>query len=249
MNIPSWKQFAWAAFIYHSIGGDKEYVRLMQDEELLQNLRQNPNNVAIEIIRESIIKGFLNKWRSRVVNSPDSAYNLQQALNAMVDYLSPIRDHKIVNVNFSEQIQFNDQQRTVAHIIKFCYDRLRNLGYRFGPTATCKLLHVLNPNLFVMWDNPILGHFKEHVNNDITDSGEGYVEYLKAMQKVAKEVVRNFQEVREKLKPQALPNQGIEDYLSTQLQYPIQKSLAKYLDEYHWVTITNEVDLPPQWHP
>jgi hypothetical protein len=77
--------------------------------------------------------------------------------------------------------------------------------------AASKTLHVVLPDLFVMWDKEIR-----------RSTPEGYGAYLAAMHTLAC-----------RLTEQA-PADDVEDYLQEHLGYETRKTLAKYLDEYNW---------------
>ena len=97
-----------------------------------------------------------------------------------------------------------------------------------------------------MWDNEILKKYTRR-NSKIFDSGKGYCFFLKKMNEMAKQIEKYFRIAQ--LNPLAKPEQTPAEYLSEQLKYNHSKTMAKYLDEYNWVTITNEIQVPPSWYP
>ena len=248
--MPTWDEFAWAAFLYGAIGGDPDYQNLMNKTELLRNLRTNPIQLEIEKIKDEIIKGFLNKWKCRVQNNQESAIELRNALEIILPYLRALNPFNINDVDFSAIVNVNNETITVDNAIENCYSTVRNIGFNFGPTAASKLLHILQPKLFVMADYKIFQHYNEQ-DNRISDSGQGYVAYLELMKQMANEIITHFQEAA--LDPPRQQNQDPSAYLSDRMEYnnPTNppKTLAKYLDEYNWVKITNGARVPPNWHP
>ena len=62
-GMVTWNEFAWAAFLYGAIGGDRDYQALMRNTEFLQRLRSKPDEIERTEIRERVIEGFLNRWR------------------------------------------------------------------------------------------------------------------------------------------------------------------------------------------
>lgn len=234
--MPTWDEFAWAAFLYGSLGGDAKYQTLMQNPQVLPLLRTNPMAVSDKMVQDHVLKGFLNAWKTRIINSPQSAQAIKTGILNMLPDLTALAPLTIGTVQFTPQ--------EVSHI-ENCYRLLRGAGHKIGPTATAKILHILRPALFVMWDGPILKDFR--FRHGITDSPQGYVAYLRIMNGVANAVRLAFSGAH--LTPPALPGQTAEDYLSAHLQYVPPKTLAKFLDEYYWVTITNGVSVPPRWNP
>ena len=230
LTMPNWAEFAWCAFLYKMItAGDEDYQKLTR------------GNVDVK----ELIK-FLNKWKTRVENSDKSAKALAKQIEISRDDLDSLGQFSIRNVDLET---VGGPSTPVLHAIENCYGSIRKSGHRVGPTATAKILHILHPDLFVMWDNPILLYFRKKSRGKVSDSAAGYCEYLRIMQQTANHITREF----EKAELHPMP---LEKYLSTQLQYDPEKTMAKYLDEYYWVLITHlkinektNLKVPPEWHP
>jgi len=244
--MPTWDQFAWAAFLFGAIDGDKVYQALMQKTSFLKMLRSAPLSLSASDIQENLIKGFLNKWKTRVKNCQDSANALRQNMSTMSSYLRALMPISIESINFQQHVRINSRLMTVGIAVERCYEILRGTGHRIGPTATAKILHILQPRVFVMWDGAILDCFRRR-NIGITDSGQGYRCFLEEMRKTAHQVIQNFN--NRSLSPPAAPGQSPSDYLSKRLSYDPQKTIAKFLDEYYWLKVTSGVMVPPSWHP
>lgn len=243
--MPTWIEFEWAVFIYGAIGGDPIYKKLMEQEPLLNALRRNPSILLTNDIREKIIRGFLNQWSCHVHNNSDSAKALKRALRSINNYLVIFHEKCLSDINFNQSVRINNVQMSYEEAMEYCYASIVSIGYNFGKTATSKLLHVLNPKLFVMWDKPIFEAYNSQ-NPSITDSARGYIEYLKVMQQSASQLQIDFCNDPRMTSYRHLGPAG---YLSLRLNFNPHKTLAKFLDEYNWVTITNKVTVPPQWHP
>jgi len=242
-EMPTWDAFAWAAFLYGSIGGDRKYQELMKREEFLHALRNKPETCDVGMIREYLLKGYLNAWKTRVQNSDASAAGIRNSIKTMQPLLSSLEGLSVTTVDFQGQLAGNGGVAiTVSEAIEYCYEIMRKTGFHIGPTATAKILHILDPQLFVMWDQPILAHFHE-VDRSIKDSPEGYRTFLQRMKNVAVSVRDAFYENR------AEPGETPEEYLSHCMGYSPPETMAKYLDEFFWVTVTNRVKVPPSWHP
>ena len=244
--MPTWDEFAWAAFLYGAIGGNYDYQGLMRQTHLLGSLRTNPTGLQTNQIQQKVVRDFLNRWKCRVQNTPQSANAIQTTLQNLLPYTQILNGLIIATVNFTQQVNVNNSLMTVGQVIVHCYTKVRNIKYKFGPTATSKLLHILQPELFIMWDKEILSHYRQQ-NRQVSDSGQGYCAYLEFMEQAAMQVHQSFRNAA--LNPPATANQTPAVYLSTQMNYNSFKTLAKYLDEYNWVTITRGVQVPPPWHP
>ena len=244
--MPTWKEFAWAAFMYGAIGGDRDYQTLMSNPTFLNLLRTNPLSIADSDIQKNLIKGFLNRWKTRVENSLQSAQAIKQSIANLTNSLNALTGCLIGSVNFQQVVTISSQTKTIASIVEDCYYTLKHTGYRIGPTATAKLLHILQPRLFVMWDGAILKYFKRR-NLGIRDSKQGYRCFLEKIHQTANQIIQDFN--HQSLNPPVSSGQSPEDYLSIHLQYTPYKTMAKFLDEYYWVTVTNSVMVPPSWYP
>lgn len=132
-------------------------------------------------------------------------------------FLSKIKDLKISNTNLED----NYENIVTLYTTTRKYPSL-------GLTATSKILHLSQPELFVMWDNAISKFYhKIHSKNGVKHQiGEEkcYFEFLKNMQQLSKDLLKNNTEsvILNKLKE-------ISNY---------DKTLAKALDEHNYVTIT-----------
>lgn len=244
-EIPSWDKFAWAVFYYGIISkdvtGNSDYLKLMHDAQFLQDLRINPNSLRNDRIQDDLLKGFLNPWNCRIENSNETANDIRITLQNLTPYLQALLGLRIENVMFSYLVNVNDVQKTISQVIEHCYEKVKNIGHKFGDIAASKLLHILRPELFVMWDNLIITNYHEN-NRQVLKSGRGYCAYLQIMQQIANQIHAEFQNMpfyREFKTPA--------DYLNIQMKYNPPKTMAKYLDEFNWVKSRYEV--PPVWHP
>jgi hypothetical protein len=95
-----------------------------------------------------------------------------------------------------------------------------------------------------MWDDDIayqygLRLFKDNPGHIY--SGKGYTIFLKEMQGLAKRFILDFQNRFSTGDPAM--------YLSGRMHVTPAVPLAKFIDEYNWITITNKIEVPPKWHP
>jgi len=112
-----------------------------------------------------------------------------------------------------------------------CYEAAR-IKY-IGPTAISKILHLFNPEIFVMWDKNIREKY------GAKEEAKGYLDFLKSMQAEVKKVLEekakekecNIKEVIEEI-CRELP--------SKKLGQKYRKTLAKLIDEYNWWLANHE---------
>lgn len=238
----TWNEFAWAGRRYSPIGGDRPYQALMRNTDFLRDLRADPDHVTDAQVQNCIIRDFLNKWNSRLNNqSPQSAAAIKASIGEILPWLSSLSALSIKAVNFEIDLTVNGGRCTVANAVKRCYEQL-NECHNIGATITGKILHILNPELFVMWDKSIRAHFRR--SNGIEESSEGYMAFLELMNQDAGAVQHSFSTAT--LTPVRQDIDTPEGYLSQQLNYNPAKTMAKYLDEFNWVTITKGIPVPPQ---
>ena len=87
-----------------------------------------------------------------------------------------------------------------------------------GSTSTSKILHLLRPEVFVMWDEKIAKLY------DTSENAKGYFEFLKICKSELKELLEEFRRL------------GIENP-EDKLRKRYRKHLTKLIDEYHWLKV------------
>jgi len=125
-----------------------------------------------------------------------------------------------------------------SEAVAIIFDVVANC-HGFRTTAGAKILGVVNPSLFVMWDDSIALRYLSG-GSHIFD-GQGDALFLRRMEKVAHLCLIDFN-----LKS---GHHDLAAFLSERLEVSPPLTLAKYLDEYNWITITKGIRLPLKWHP
>lgn len=117
-------------------------------------------------------------------------------------------------------LKYNKEIKEIYRSVRACTG--------FGEAATSKFLHLINPDLFVMWDTDICSHYhKKHGKRGLRHrKGHDvcYYEFLKEMQKNAQMLLTQSSE------------KEIEKGLSEISGY--RKTIAKALDEGNYMQIT-----------
>ncbi len=237
-------ELAWTAYIYAIVTkGDKTYWEVEQSRESIDDFVRAPTKSKIKDIENIVVKQFLTGWGLCRISGQKTwgiatriEHELEKLDAAERDFLSRL---SIGNVGAG---RLSDNYAT---IIKNLYNALRSID-GCGPTAVSKILFLLFPKLFMMWDEPIRAYLRRSESPIPKDDGKGYVAFLRLGGQVAKSVRDDY---RDSLGRRDRP----EDYLSGKLYAERNtKTLAKYLDEYLWIKITKEVMLsdllpPPEW--
>jgi len=231
-------ELAWAAYIYAIVTkGDKAYWKVEEWREFIDGFVRVPGGSDLEKIEEVVVMQFLNDWgRCRI-----PGYKTQEIASGIaheLEKLDPADREALSALSIVDVGAGRLSENRVGRIVKL-YDDLRLID-GCGPTVVSKILFILFPKLFVMWDGFIRNHWRSSELPIPTDDGKGYVAFLDRMGDMARGVSDDY---RETLGRRDRP----EDYLSRTLYAePKTKTLAKYLDEYGWMKITIIGAIPPQ---
>jgi len=226
----TWEKFESAVRSYPEIADyDQSYEELMGNQKLINELRTNPSLKEIHKIME-----FLNKWKCRIKYGDDSAKILLSVIAESLQLLDIIRNYNINDIDFDWKIHGNKFNLRIKDLIILLYSKFRHVDFKFGATATAKILHILAPDLLVMWDKAILEYYQIK-DPRVSDSGPGYVQFLILMREIAIALNNEFQSSK---LHHSLTWKDPASYLSMATKCNHPKTFAKYLDEYNWVTIT-----------
>ncbi len=215
----------WAAIIRKTLGWNKDYDELMQKKGFLEKLRERPEELFPDEIKKNLLE-FLNKWGCRIRKEKHDT--VAQELN---NIFSECRDSfssggNILTFNFSQH------EEKLNELLK----RLGNID-EIGPTTISKILHVVNPYLFVMWDIKIA----EELN--FKHSEKEYLKFLQKMQKFAKNIDETYR--AHKIYS---PGKSLEKFLNEWLGSKTEYTLTKFIDEYNWSKYTKKWVLPSDWN-
>jgi len=135
---------------------------------------------------------FLKKWRTRTKVSPAKIgkhiKNKRQELKALenLDIMSVDLDNT--------KIKIGRQTRSLKDVIVDLFVTFLDISEQTGRrdyTAASKILHVLLPKFFIMWDNCIRCAYGCKIQN-IKDAGEKYFRFMKRVQKEGMEAVESY---------------------------------------------------------
>jgi hypothetical protein len=166
-----------------------------------------------------IVKPFLIKWgrMGRVVGREGLDWRgLGERLRSSEKDFGNLREEKFQTIDF-EKDEISDSITTT-------YGKLDPLPYLGSPTTISKTLHLLNPEIFVMWDIGIRNRYKKKNNYVLCNSG-GYLEFLKETQSEIREALND----RQKMTGKDL------DRIEKELRKKYEnKTLAKLVDQYNY---------------
>jgi len=167
------------------------------------------NNLTVDLVRNNTLK-FLNKWRSRI------PYSCSKNLYSKLDHCKPDfdalvnEDLAVVNIEIS-----SDKIRKV-------FDSLEPA---IGSTGTSKVMHMIRPRLFVMWDRDIRNEFGYKWG-----IGRDYIDFMRKMYQWAKDLTDSFRKAQRNVSDDHEARERIEEMCSG-------KTLAKLLDEYNYIHV------------
>lgn len=242
-NVPSIEDLSWAVFLYNASGEDEIYLDTMI---LLEG--KNSIDIGEELVN------FLNRWRTRVPREPRDLPRTSISINKWYSEFSG-------NLFIDSDIMIEDvdlKDPSLVEKIMDAYNGLSKIPF-IGPTSRGKILHMLNPHLFVAWDKAI-------IENYLPDAGENaraedYILFLRIMQNMANEVLSIDKNIVESLSEGVIRLNELNLTLINKAKEKQErlvrlnflqekgKTMAKFLDEYNWIMYTRKISLPPPWNP
>ena len=156
---------------------------------------------------------YVNQWGCRI--PPRKADGIAAAVAAAAPHLAALS---------ASALEFDDLRCATLDVIAHAFDGL-TAADGVGPTAASAILTALNPQLFVSWGAGI----KNAYFPDDKPNGAAYAQFLTVMRMAALSIAAD-----------ARAQHGIADpagHLSAALGINPPFTLAKFIDEYNWLTI------------
>lgn len=226
----NFNQLSWAAVcFYYRSGGDRRYSKIMRDTQFISKLREAPFDISIEEFEGKLILDYVN------IESYDLllGHNFPEVVLDRIVELQPqtlsFQNTTILDCDLSDD--------DIVGRINRIYTGLC-MVYGMRLTGTSKILHVLNDRLFPIIDSRISDYFS------LVDGETKLVEWMKVVQQNAREVTQDFHEQAFSGSPEA--------FLSDKLGYTrcgFEKSLVKFIDEYFYLSVGDNLPIPPTWVP
>ncbi|WP_455365060.1 hypothetical protein [[Eubacterium] cellulosolvens] len=190
---------------------DSLYQRIVKRRDIWDRL-----NEITDYSTETIVLNFLNQWKCRL--SYVCAPSLAKTLRSCSQIFSQFRDDHLEKVN--PDYLFNHSEP-----IEEAFWRISSVraGRRsIGPTATSKILHLVNPQFFMMYDRNIrLGY-------GCSENESGYMHFMLIMKQLGDNLIYEYASTRKISKTEALHHLAAECKSSA-------TTLPKLLDEYNWI--------------
>jgi hypothetical protein len=211
-GVITWDKFERAIFEYRDaeysgrspISGESAYLVIF-DELADVPLADRGSHVDSLVL-------FLNRWACHFpIRTPNTRIALREWITRESKSLQALAD---VTLSHAQLPAYREEsERLYASLIDLQSPHEGPSIPTMGPAAASKILHLMVPPLFVMWDAKI------------KKGGWEYGDFLLRMHGLA---VR----IRDELAPEEARD-DIDGYLQRTLGYPVRKPLAKYIDEYN----------------
>jgi len=145
--------------------------------------------------------------------------------------LNAIKGEELENVDL-KKIKRIDNERSIecSTIILYIYLKFSNIGYKFRHTAASKVLHLLQRELFVIWDKEIWEYYWEHFfkKNNVTREKNAYnytFVFIPRMKEEINEVIDKYINFKKCTRDDAI----------TDITSKYGETLPKVLDQYNWI--------------
>lgn len=163
---------------------------------------------------------YVNRWGCRIPAS--KADGIAAALHDALPLVAPLS---------ASALEFDDLRCATLDIITRAFDSLTRAD-GVGPTAASAILTALNPQLFVSWGAGI----KNAYFPDDKPNGATYAQFLAIMRMAALSIARDARTTHSLDDPAS--------QLSAALGINPPFSLAKFIDEYNWLTLARGMTYP-----
>jgi len=183
--------------------------------QILNRLDIWGNLAEIDDSRTTCILEFLNRWKCRL--SYDCISSLAGTLREASESLLKFKSYRLEEVSFDSLVDHLDDIKNVFRRIA----SVRAGAKTVGATATSKILHLVNPRLFMMSDRNIR-HGYGYSDNEV-----GYARFMRHMKSFADALIREYSLMRN------IPMNSVFPSLVSECKSRAT-TIPKLLDEYNW---------------
>jgi hypothetical protein len=226
----NFNQLSWGALcFYYRSAGDNKYGKIMKNTSFLSRLREKPADIGVAEFEENVILGHVNIENYDLLIGHNLAGSVLSKIIELQPEISSIQNICLLDFDFSDS--------EMVENIKSLYVGLYSVR-GLWLTGVSKISHLLNDKLLVLLNLDISNHFK------LLEGDTSLIQWLKITQE-------NMQEVTEDFHRQGYSGSP-EEFLSDKLgytKYGYQKSLVKFIDEYFWLRLGDNLPVPPTWSP
>ena len=192
---------------------------------------ENLNNLPTKEVKRRVI-GFLNDWHCHLPAIDELAEKIKETYERTVSLLEALRDETLENFQFEKKKEVDGREYSNREILLKVFSSFCKIGHNFRGVAASKLLSLINPSLFVMWDTPICDTYGIRSPSEPYLRDKRYVpEFFPLMKQKANGVIDSYMKEKKCIRSDAI--EAINSFRKW-------RPLAKLLDEYNWVTYSQE---------
>jgi hypothetical protein len=179
----------------------------------------------LDLARADELIGFVNRWGTRCRIKPR---HLKAALERVLPELSALRGESLLHIDLAQQVRGTG---TTGGVIERVFHAIASAeGSRYESTAASKMLHLIHPQLFVMWDSYIAWGYAA-ARSSTEGRARDYARcFLPRVQRIARRAVEEYRSAHSATEEQAV------QALCSGCRCP--PTLAKVVDEYNYVKFT-----------
>ena len=171
-------------------------------------------------IRNDVLN-FLNKFGCRIHINSEVIQGIKIAHRDTIPYIDALKNENLWNLKMDKEIIIYNKNFIHDNVIYTIFDAFSNIGHRFSHVAASKLLHQINPFIFMMWDNGIIKHY------EIKKNSNDYVyKFLPLMKEKLNQFIKSYMEELNINRDKAIIQLN---------KYKKHKTILKLLDEYNWL--------------
>lgn len=173
-----------------------------------------------------VVLWFLNKWKCRIPVTDSVATRIKESFQICVPFLEALKVEKLEDVDFMGVKFIDAHKMSNRQIIRLTFANFSSIGQRFRNVAASKTLHMINPRLFMMWDNAI----GEYYGLKLDPFSYAY-KFMPLMKEKANSAIKSM-----------MDDLGCSRKVATnEISSSCDgKTLAKLIDEYNWVKAHEE---------
>ena len=217
----TYAQVRWAAGEYDA--GDhryNKYYRSVYEPDYPHPLMKCLYRSESRELDISPLRQFLNRWKCRLPSASDKP--VAGAIMELGSYREGLFDSAI-------EAEFLDA--SIFDAAESAFDRLTSIRH-IGPTTASKILGVLYPRFFIMWDTDIRKTYFDRSHC----TGHEFAIFMKEMRSSAVSIIADARkhEIEDPAKA-----------ISKEIKQNPPFTLAKFINDYVWLTITKKERFSP----
>jgi len=183
---------------------------------------KNIHKMSLDDIKMKII-WFLNKWNALskkwIEPSNELLRAIKETFSESLENILSLEGKCIENVDFKSTIKVGNENIETSKVIYRIFSSFSNIGLYFKEVAASKLLHQVNPELFVIWDTKIAKAYK------ISKNATGYSWYYMPLMKCKiNQIIEHYKQDKSCSREEAIK----------ELRYK-GNTLAKMIHDFNWI--------------